>query len=56
MDTVVGAVAIGPKGRILAVERTCTDPGAKPDECKEPTDMVSCERTGRTPMRKILAR
>jgi gluconolactonase len=52
----VGAVAIGPKGRILAVERTCTDPGAKPDECKEPTDIGELlSATGRTPMRKILA-
>jgi len=46
----VGAVSIGPKGRILAVERTCTDPGAKPDECKEPTAISAL-----TPARKVLA-
>jgi len=45
-----GAVAIGPKGQILAVERTCTDPGGKPDECKEPTDIAQL-----TPTRKVLA-
>ncbi len=46
----VGAVAIGPKNRIYAVERTCTDPGGKPEECKEPTDIATL-----TPERKILA-
>jgi gluconolactonase len=49
-----GAVAIGPKGRILVVERTCTDPGghqgAKPADCKEPTDVAAL-----TPERKVLA-
>jgi gluconolactonase len=45
-----GAVAIRANGQILAVERTCTDPGAKPDECKEPTDIAEV-----TPMRKVLA-
>jgi gluconolactonase len=32
-----GAVAIDVKGRVLAVERTCTDPGRQPDQCREPT-------------------
>ncbi|PWU08403.1 MAG: hypothetical protein C5B51_07930 [Terriglobia bacterium] len=32
-----GALAIDSKGRILAVERTCTDPGKQPDRCTEPT-------------------
>ena len=45
-----GAVAIRASGQILAVERTCTDPGAKPDECREPTDIAEV-----TPMRKVLA-
>jgi len=45
-----GAVAIGPKNRILAVERTCTDPGGKPDECREPTSISAL-----TPERKVLA-
>jgi gluconolactonase len=49
-----GAVAIGPKNRILVVERTCTDPGghqgAKPADCKEPTDVAALK-----PERKVLA-
>jgi gluconolactonase len=32
-----GAIAIDAKGRVLAVERTCTDPGRQPDQCREPT-------------------
>ena len=36
-----GAVAIGPKGQVLAVERSCTDPGGhlglQPEQCTEPT-------------------
>jgi gluconolactonase len=32
-----GAIAIDSKGRILAVERTCTDPGRQPAQCTEPT-------------------
>jgi gluconolactonase len=32
-----GAIAIDAKGRILAVERTCTDPGRQPAQCTEPT-------------------
>ena len=32
-----GAIAIDAKGRVLAVERTCTDPGGRPAECKEAT-------------------
>ena len=32
-----GAIAIDSKGRILGAMRTCTDPGGKPDECKEAT-------------------
>jgi len=49
-----GAVSIGPKGRILVVERTCTDPGGhfgvQPDQCTEPTDVAEL-----TPARKVLA-
>jgi gluconolactonase len=49
-----GAVSIGPKNRLLAVERTCTDPGGhlgtKPEDCKEPTDVAAL-----TPERKVLA-
>jgi gluconolactonase len=32
-----GAVAIDSRGRILTVQRTCTDPGGKPAQCTEPT-------------------
>jgi gluconolactonase len=45
-----GSVAIGPKNRVLVMERTCTDPGGKPAECKEPTDIAAL-----TPTRKVLA-
>ncbi|MBV8844445.1 MAG: SMP-30/gluconolactonase/LRE family protein [Bryobacterales bacterium] len=49
-----GAISIGPKNRILIVERTCTDPGGhlgtKPEDCKEATDVAAL-----TPERKILA-
>jgi gluconolactonase len=31
----VGSIAIDSKGRILGVERTCTDPGGRPDQCTE---------------------
>jgi gluconolactonase len=49
-----GAVAIGPKGRILVNERTCSDPGGhmgeNPADCKEPTGVAAL-----TPERKVLA-
>jgi gluconolactonase len=45
-----GAVAIDAKGRVLAVERTCTDPGRQPAQCTEPT-LVSVL----TPERRVLA-
>jgi gluconolactonase len=32
-----GALTIDSKGRILAAERTCTDPGKQPAQCAEPT-------------------
>jgi gluconolactonase len=42
-----GALAIDAKGRVLAVERTCTDPGRQPSPCTEPTrvGVLSPERT-----------
>src|SRR5690349_18604162 len=45
-----GALAIDSKGRILAVERTCTDPGGKAAQCTEPTAVAVL-----SPERKILA-
>jgi gluconolactonase len=44
-----GALTVDLKGRILAVERTCTDPGRQPDQCKEPTAVVEL-----APQRKVL--
>ncbi len=44
-----GALAIDTKGRVLGVERTCTDPGGHPDQCKEPTALAVL-----APERKIL--
>lgn len=32
-----GAIALDAKGRVLAVQRTCTDPGRQPAACNEPT-------------------
>jgi gluconolactonase len=32
-----GSLAIDTRGRLLAVLRTCTDPGGTPEQCKEPT-------------------
>jgi len=45
-----GAVSIDSKGRILAVERTCTDPGRQPAPCAEPTKVGVL-----APERKVLA-
>ena len=45
-----GAVTVGPKNRIIVVERTCTDPGGMPDQCNEPTGIAAL-----TPTRMVLA-
>jgi len=45
-----GAIAIDARGRVLAVERTCTDPGRQPDQCREPTVVGVL-----APERKVLA-
>jgi len=44
-----GALTVDSKGRILAVERTCTDPGKDPAKCKEPTAVAEL-----APQRKTL--
>ena len=44
-----GALTVDAKGRILGVERTCTDPGKKPAQCKEATAIAEL-----FPERKIL--
>ena len=46
----VGSLAIDSMGRIVAVERTCTDPGGRPDQCIE-SPAVSVL----TPTRTVLA-
>ena len=45
-----GALTVDSKGRIFGVERTCTDPGKDPANCKEPTAVAEL-----SPERKILA-
>jgi gluconolactonase len=45
-----GALTIDSQGRILAAERTCTDPGRQPAQCSEPTAVGVL-----APRRKILA-
>jgi len=45
-----GALAIDATDRILAVERTCTDPGRGPTDCTEPTAVAVL-----APSRRILA-
>ncbi len=44
-----GALTVDSKGRILAAERTCTDPGKDPTNCKEATAVVEL-----SPERKTL--
>ena len=45
-----GALTVDSNGRILAAERTCTDPGRQPASCAEPTAIGIL-----SPERKILA-
>jgi len=45
-----GAIAIDARGRVLAVQRTCTDPGRQPAQCLEPTRIGVL-----SPDRKVLA-
>jgi gluconolactonase len=45
-----GALSVDSNGRILAVERTCTDPGKQPAKCKDPTAVAIL-----APERRILA-
>jgi gluconolactonase len=46
----VGSIGIDSRGRLVGVERTCTDPGGRPDECREMTAVSVL-----TPMRVVLA-
>jgi gluconolactonase len=36
-----GALGIDRKGRLIGVERTCSDPGGHPDQCHETADVVA---------------
>jgi len=38
-----GALGIDYKGRIIGVERTCSDPGGHPDQCHEPAQVIVIE-------------
>jgi gluconolactonase len=43
-----GSLAIDAGGRLLAVLRTCTDPGGKPEQCTEPTAIAVLSPTRTT--------
>ena len=45
-----GALAYDNKGRLIGAERTCSDPGGRPAECKEPAELVVLH-----PTRQVLA-
>lgn len=57
----VGSIGIDAKGRIVAVERTCTDPGGRPEQCTEspaisvltPTRVVLADRFEGTPLGRL---
>lgn len=45
-----GALGIDYKGRLIGVERTCSDPGGHPDQCHEPAELLVI-----APTREVLA-
>jgi gluconolactonase len=57
----VGSIAIDSGGRLVGVERTCTDPGGRPDECREspavsvltPTRVVLADRFEGKPLGRL---
>lgn len=57
----VGSIGIDSKGRIVAVERTCTDPGGRPEQCTEspavsvltPTRVVVADRFEGKPLGRL---
>ena len=57
----VGSIALDSKGRVLAVERTCTDPGGRPEQCTEspavsvltPARTVIAERFAGKPLGRL---
>ena len=44
-----GALGIDYKGRVIGVERTCSDPGGHPDQCHEPAQVIVIEQ-GKKPV------
>ena len=46
-----GALGIDYKGRVIGVERTCSDPGGHPDQCHEPAQVIVI-----APKREVLAK
>jgi gluconolactonase len=38
-----GALGIDYMGRVIGVERTCSDPGGHPDQCHEPAELITIE-------------
>jgi gluconolactonase len=46
-----GALGIDYKGRVLGVERTCSDPGGHPDQCHEAAELIVI-----SPKREVLAK
>ena len=57
----VGSIGIDSKGRVIAVERTCTDPGGHPESCNEltavsvltPTRVVLVDRFEGKPLGRL---
>ena len=49
----VGSIGIDSKGRVIAVERTCTDPGGHPESCNEPTAVSVLTPTRARPRRSL---
>jgi gluconolactonase len=57
----VGSIGIDSKGRVIAVERTCTDPGGHPESCNEltavsvltPTRVVVVDRFEGKPLGRL---
>ena len=47
-----GALGIDNKGRVLGVERTCSDPGGHPDQCHENAEVIVITPTGHTTLAK----
>ena len=45
-----GGLSFDNKGRLIGAERTCSDPGGKPEECHEPARLVVLH-----PIREVLA-